>query len=116
MRHQKRAHKLRSTTSQRRALLRQLATSLVLYDSIETTEAKAKALRPYAEKLVTSAANDSVARRRRAVVALANKRAVKKLFEVIGPKYKDRPGGYLRIRKTTRRAGDSALQAVISFV
>ncbi|MBI2050692.1 MAG: 50S ribosomal protein L17 [Parcubacteria group bacterium] len=116
MRHQKKANKLRSTASQRRALLRQLAASLVLYDSIETTEAKAKALRPYAEKLVTSAADDSVARRRRAVISLANKRAVKKLFEVIGPKYKGRPGGYLRIRKTTPRPGDSGLQAIISFV
>lgn len=94
----------------------QLAASLVLYDSIETTVAKAKAIRPYAEKLVTLAKIDSVYRRRRADVALRRKNAVKKLFEVIGPKYKDRSGGYLRIRKTSRRVGDAAEQAIISFV
>lgn len=96
--------------------MRSLAASLVLHEKIETTVAKAKALRPYAEKLVTLAGTDSVAARRRADVALRRKNAVKKLFEVLGPKYKERPGGYLRIRKTTRRVGDAAEQAVISFV
>ena len=116
MRHRKRANKLRSTGSQRRELMRELAASLVLHEKIETTVAKAKALRPYAERLVTLAKTDSVTRRRTAAVALRRKNAVKKLFEVIGPKYQDRAGGYLRIRRTTRRAGDAAEQATISFV
>ncbi|MDZ4221287.1 MAG: 50S ribosomal protein L17 [Patescibacteria group bacterium] len=116
MRHGHHKVRLGNSRGHQKAMLAQLAAHLVLHEKIETTESKAKALRPYAERLVTLAKVDSVTARRRADRALGGKNAVKKLFEVIGPKYKERAGGYLRIRKTTLRAGDSGQQAIISFV
>jgi len=116
MRHQKNKKLPGYTHEHRLSMISNQATSLILHEKIETTVAKAKSLRPYVERLITSAKEDSLAARRRALVKLSHKNAVKKLFEVIGPKYKDRKGGYLRIRRTTRRDGDSAEKAQISLV
>lgn len=100
----------------RRMLLRNLASSLFFYEKIETSLAKARQLRPYAEKLITLAKNDSVAARRRAYRQLTHERAVKKLFAQIGPRYKNRRGGYTSIHKAASRPGDRAKMAVISLL
>ena len=116
MRHRKKIIKLNRSRTHRIALLKQLATSLFLYEQIETTVAKAKAVKPYAERLITCAKQDTPTARRSARVKLLHKNAVCKLFEVIGPKYSNRAGGYARITRTARREGDSAEKAVISLV
>ncbi|MBI1961579.1 MAG: 50S ribosomal protein L17 [Parcubacteria group bacterium] len=116
MRHRSNKLGFGRTPEYRKALLRSLAAGLVLHEKIKTTEARARALRPYAERLVTLAKVDSVAGRRKAGRALSHKSAVKKLFLVLGPKYRGRPGGYVRIRKASPRAGDAGKQAIISFV
>ena len=116
MRHRKTITKLGRPSAQRKALMSNLATSFFLYEKIETTVAKAKALRSYAEKLITLAKEDTVAHRRKADKMLEHRNAVKKLFKVIGPKYKDRKGGYASIRRTTKRQGDSAEKAIITLV
>ena len=102
---------------QRRALLKSLARALVLEERISTTEAKAKALRPYVERLVTYAKKNTLASRRLAVVKLGDKDAVKKLFATIGPRYEKRAGGYTRVTKRTKRGfNDARKMAYISFV
>jgi len=104
-------------TSQYRALLRSLARSLVLEERIGTTEAKAKALRPFIERLVTLAKKNTLASRRLAKTRLGDTAAVKKLFDSIGPRYTDRKGGYTRVVKRTKRgANDARKLAYISFV
>lgn len=104
-------------TGQRRALLRSLARSLVLEERISTTEAKAKALRPYVERLVTYAKKNTLASRRLALSRLGDKRAVKKLFDSIGPRYQERAGGYTRVVKRGKRgANDARKLAYIAFV
>jgi large subunit ribosomal protein L17 len=105
------------TRDQRAALLRSLARSLILHEGIKTTEAKAKELRPYIEKLVTRGKNDTLANRRLVAARLGNDKEVsKKLFEEIAPKYKERSGGYTRIVRLYRRPGDAATVAHIAFV
>lgn len=116
MRHRKEKIHLGRSRAHRKELISQLATSLFLYEKIETTVAKAKAVRPYAEKLITLGAKDTVASRRSADKKLTHKNAVKKLFEVLGPKYKERAGGYTRIRRSGIRQGDSGEKAIISLV
>ena len=116
MRHQKKTIQIGQRKLSSKTLLSQLATSLFLYDKIETTVAKAKALRSYSERLVTLAKEDTVAHRRQADRSLMHKNAVKKLFEVIGPKYKDRDGGYTSIHRTNLRKGDASEKAIISLV
>jgi len=116
MRHRVKKIHLGRTKSHRTMLLKQLAVSLFLYEDIETTLAKAKKLRPYAERLITLAKEDSVTLRRKAGTKLTHKNAVKKLFEVIGPQYKTRAGGYTRIRRSYRREGDRAEMARIALV
>jgi len=116
MRHRKERIHLGRKQSHVKELISQLATSLFLYEKLETTIAKAKVLRPYVEKLITLGAKDTVAGRRMADKKLTHKNAVKKLFEVIGPKNKDRKGGYTRIRRTSIRKGDSGEKAIISLV
>lgn len=116
MRHRKEKLHLGRKQSHRKELISQLSTSLFLYEKVETTVAKAKALRSYVEKLITLGAKDSVVNRRMADKKLTHKNAVKKLFEVIGPKFKERKGGYTRIRRTSVRKGDAAERAVISLV
>ncbi|MBU1131148.1 50S ribosomal protein L17 [Patescibacteria group bacterium] len=116
MRHRNKIKILDRKKAPRESLLNNLACQLILYEKITTTLAKAKVLRPRAEKLVTRAKQDTVANRRLILAKLPVKKAVKKLFEVIGPRYKERAGGYVRITKTGVRKGDGALMAVIEFV
>lgn len=114
--------KLGRTSSQRKALLRDLVTDLIINDRITTTESKAKELRKVADKMVTLAKKDTLASRRRAAAfvrfeqADEDHNALQKLFAVIGPRYTDRNGGYTRIIKTTPRRGDGAPMAIIEFV
>lgn len=108
--------KLSRDTNARRALLRNLAADLILHEKIVTTEAKAKAVRPVVEKLVTRAKKDSSVSRRYLTARLDRENAVRKLLELIGPTFKERPGGYVRIIKLPPRAGDNAEMAVIEFV
>lgn len=116
MRHQKTTKTLSRKVGPRKALLKNLANSLILYEKIRTTEVKAKTLKPKVEKMVTRAKVDSLHNRREILKTLPTKNAVKKLFEVIGPKYKERKGGYLRITKLEPRKGDGAKMAIIEFV
>lgn len=117
MRHHNANRKFGRTRNQRRTLLKSLALNLIIKGKIKTTDAKARELRPYAEKLVTSAKKDTLASRRLVTAKLINRKAeVKKLFEVIAPKYKDVKGGYTRIVKMPRRAGDASKMAIIEFI
>jgi len=96
---------------------RNMASSIIEHERITTTTVKAKAIRPFVEKLVTLSRNDSVHNRRRAFALLRNKDAVTKLFETLGPRFAERPGGYLRILKLSKpRLGDAAERAIIEFV
>lgn len=113
----KKARTFGRPSNQRRALMRSLARSLVLEERISTTEAKAKALRPFVERLVTYAKKDTLASRRLAKARLGDDEAVKKLFGAIGPRYADRAGGYTRIvKRALRGANDARKLAYISFV
>ena len=116
MRHNRKGKSLGRTKGPRVALMRSLATSFVVYEKIKTTQAKAKVLRPVVEKLITLAKNDTLHNRRQALSFLYTEGAVKKLFEVLGPKYKERKGGYTRITKLVPRANDGAEIAVIELV
>ena len=116
MRHRVAHRKLGRTTEHRMALLRNLAASLISHERIRTTEAKAKELRPFVEKLVTLGKRDSLHARRRALAVLPQKDSVKKLFGEISPRFSARPGGYTRILKLGPRQGDGALMAFIEFV
>lgn len=108
--------KLGRNQGHRKALMRNLATSLILHDRIKTTDAKAKALRSVAEKMVTLGKQGDLAARRRAAAFLNHPGAVKRLFEEIAPRYKDREGGYTRILKLGVRRGDAAPVSLIEFV
>ncbi|MDP2671805.1 MAG: 50S ribosomal protein L17 [bacterium] len=103
-------------TNQRKALFRSLAVSLILHEKIETTQAKAKAVRPILEKLITKAKKADIHSRRQVAGSLGNPNAVAKMFDLVGPKFKTRPGGYLRITKLNPRFGDRAKMAKIEFV
>ncbi|MFC1622494.1 50S ribosomal protein L17 [Patescibacteria group bacterium] len=116
MRHQKTKRTLGRKTAPRKALLKNLLNSLVLYEKIKTTEIKAKEIKPLMERIVTRAKVDSLHNRREIMKKLPTKNSVKKLFEVLGPKYKTRKGGYLRIVKLGERKGDGAKMALIEFV
>jgi large subunit ribosomal protein L17 len=117
MRHLKRGRKLNRTPSHRKAMVRNLVSSLFIHGRVITTPAKAKEARPFAEKLITLAKNGSMHARRRAVSLLDNTKIVGSLFNEIGPRYKDRPGGYSRIlRLAKRRVGDSAPQVLFELV
>jgi len=111
-----RLRKLGRTSSHRRALLRSLVTSLVLHGRIETTETKAKAVKPLADKMVTLGKRGDLHARRQAAAFLMQPEAVKKLFDDIAPKYAERNGGYTRILKTGPRRGDAAPMAIIEWV
>ena len=115
MRHRKIGRKLGRDSSHRKAMFRNMAASLIEFESISTTLPKAKELRRTLEPLITLAKEDGVTRRRMAFNKLRNKAAVGKLFNEIGPRFKDRPGGYLRILKKGRRPGDSAPMALIQL-
>ena len=115
MRHKKIGRRLGRDSSHRKAMFRNMAASLIEHESISTTLAKAKELRRTFEPLITLAKEDDVSRRRRAFDKIRNKAAVGKLFNEIGPRFKDRPGGYLRILKKGSRPGDSAPMALIQL-
>lgn len=116
MRHRSKKVTLDRKAGARKALLKNLAFQLILYEKITTTEAKAKALRPLVERLITSGKQNTPARRRALLRILPTEQAVAKIFEVLGPRYAERPGGYTRIVKKPQRQGDAARMAVIEFV
>jgi large subunit ribosomal protein L17 len=116
MRHGKVHRKLNRTAEHRKAMFANMAASLIKHEQIITTLPKAKELRPIVEKLVTLAKKGGLSARRQAVAEMRDAVQVKKLFDVIGPRYKDRDGGYTRIMKAGFRYGDNAAKAVIEFV
>ena len=116
MRHMKSGRKLNRNSAHRKAMFRNMATSLFAHEIIKTTVPKAKELRRVAEPLITLAKEDSVAHRRLAFNRLRDRDAVTKLFNELGPRYVDRPGGYLRIMKCGYRAGDKAPMAYVELV
>ena len=116
MRHRESGRKLNRNSSHRKAMFRNMAASLIEHEIIKTTLPKAKELRRIAEPLITMAKNDNVAKRRLAFSRLRNRSVVTKLFNEIGPRYKERPGGYLRILKCGFRTGDKAAMAIVELV
>ena len=116
MRHRKAGRKLGRNPSQRRALLRQLAISMILHERITTTEAKAKSLRPVVEKLITMARDDSPHHRKLVMSKIDHPLATAKLFDVIAPRFDAAPGGYTRISKLGPRRGDAAPLALIELI
>lgn len=116
MRHRQAGRKLQRTKEQRRALLRNLATSFFEHERIVTTEAKAKDLRRVAEKLITRARKDNVHSRRLAASYLTNRSSLDRLFKEIAPRCEDRNGGYTRIVKLGPRPGDAAMMCAIELV
>lgn len=116
MRHRESGRRLNRTSSHRKAMFSNMAVSLVHHEVLKTTLPKAKELRRVAEPLITLAKSDSVARRRQAFARLRDRAAVTKLFDELGPRYRERPGGYLRILKCGFRGGDSAPMALVELV
>ena len=116
MRHKVAGYKLGRTTSHRRSLLRNMATSLIIEERIETTVPKAKALRPTVEKMITLGKRGTLAARRQALSYLMTDEAVNKLFDTIGPRFGDRSGGYTRIVRTAWQKGDGADKAFIELL
>ncbi|MDC9701756.1 MAG: 50S ribosomal protein L17 [Alphaproteobacteria bacterium] len=116
MRHRKAGRRLNRTWSHRAAMFRNMASALIKHEQIVTTLPKAKDLRSFVEKLVTLADRGDLHARRSAYARLSEKSAVAKLFDVLGPRYKERPGGYTRVLKAGYRYGDNAPMAVIEFV
>jgi large subunit ribosomal protein L17 len=116
MRHGNAHRKLNMTTPHRRAVMANMAASLIRHEQITTTLPKAKELRPYVEKLVTLAKKGGLANRRLAIARIRDKDAVGKLFETLGERYKTRAGGYVRVLKAGFRQGDNAPMAIIELV
>jgi len=116
MRHRHAGRKLGRTTAHREMMMSNLVTSLLLYEKIITTAAKAKELRSVAEKMVTLAKREDLSARRQAAEVVNDDKALKKLFDTLGARYRDRGGGYTRITKLDYRMGDGAPLAAIEFV
>jgi large subunit ribosomal protein L17 len=116
MRHKKGVNKLGRTGPHRRALMRNLATELFRHERIETTDAKAKALRSVAEKLITLAKRGDLHARRQAASQIQDRDTLKKLFSDLADRYQDRPGGYTRVLKLGNRTGDNSPMAMIELV
>lgn len=116
MRHRRKGRQLGRTASHRKAMLSNMATSLFRHEQIRTTTAKAKELRPFAERLITLARRGDLPARRLAARALHDKEILKKLFDTLGPRYADRDGGYTRILKLGEREGDGAQIALVRLV
>jgi len=116
MRHRNAGFKLGRNTSHRRALLRSLVTSVIVEDRVETTVAKAKAVRPHVEKMITLGKKGDLHSRRQALSFLQTDTAVSRLFETVAPRYGDRQGGYLRIVRTGFRKGDGGETAFIELL
>ena len=116
MRHRVRGRKLNRTATHRKAMFANMSASLIKHEQIVTTLPKAKELRPIVEKLITLAKRGGLAARRRAASEIRDEAMAKKLFEVLGPRYVDRNGGYTRVLKAGFRYGDNAAMAVIELV
>ena len=116
MRHRKKGRALSRTASHKKATMRNMATSLFLHERIETTTAKAKELRPFAERLITLGKRGDLHARRLARRLIADRQVLGKLFDDIGPRFTERPGGYTRILKLGNRRGDAAEMALIELV
>lgn len=116
MRHRNAGYKLGRNTSHRRALLRNLVTSILMEDRVETTITKAKAARPHVEKMITLGKKGDVHSRRQALAYLQTRESVTRLFETVAPRYGDRNGGYLRITRSSFRRGDGAEKAFIELL
>ncbi len=116
MRHRQSGRRLNRNSPHRKAMMSNMTNSLFSHEVIQTTLPKAKELRRYAEPLITLAKEDSVARRRQAFSRLRDKASVGKLFTELGPRYKERPGGYTRILKCGFRPGDNAPMALVELV
>jgi large subunit ribosomal protein L17 len=116
MRHRNGGFKLGRNTSHRRAMLRNLVTSIILNDRVETTITKCKASRPLVEKMITLGKKGDVHSRRQALAYLMTDEAVTRLFNVVSPRYSTRPGGYLRIVRTGARKGDAAEMAIVELL
>jgi len=116
MRHRVAGRKLQRTSSHRAALFRNMAAALIKHEQITTTTAKAKELRPYVEKLITLAKKGGLSNRRLAHARLLDETQLKKLFDVIAPRYEGRAGGYTRVIKAGIRASDAAAMAIIELV
>lgn len=115
MRHHDRNKKLGREKNQRGALMKSLARSLVLHEKIKTTETKAKALRPYVERLITQSKKNTIPARRMVISKIGTDGA-KKMFDILGPKYKERRGGYTRVTKLQRRNSDDSKMSLIELV
>jgi large subunit ribosomal protein L17 len=116
MRHAVAGRKLSRPTGHRLALYRNLVTDLLRYERVQTTLAKARAIQPIAEKVLTGGKTDTVHHRRVAAAQLFDPKIVQKLFDVLGPRFAERPGGYTRILKLGKRLGDAADIAIIELV
>jgi large subunit ribosomal protein L17 len=116
MRHRQSGKRLGRNTSHRKAMLRNMVTSLLEHEKITTTDARAKELRPIAEKLITLAKRGDLHSRRLATEVVRDRKTVSKLFERIAPRYAERPGGYTRIIKLGHRLGDNAALSMITLV
>ena len=116
MRHRKKGRKLSRTASHKRATMRNLAASLFRHGRIETTTAKAKELRPFAERLITLAKRGDLHARRLAATKIQDRQVLGSLFDDIGPRFSERPGGYTRILKLGNRKGDAAEMSLIELV
>ena len=116
MRHRKKGRKLSRTPSHKKATMRNMATSLFRHERIETTTAKAKELRPYAERLITLARRGDLHARRLAATKIQDREVLGKLFSDIAPRFAERPGGYTRILKLGHRKGDAAEMSLIELV
>ena len=116
MRHKYSGRKLNRTSSHRAAMFKNMMASLIEHEEIKTTVPKAKELRGFVERLITISKIDTVAKRRIVFSRVRSKEAVSKLFNDLGPRFKERPGGYLRILKCGYRAGDKAPMAIVQLV
>jgi large subunit ribosomal protein L17 len=116
MRHRKKGTKLGRKKKPRETMLHNLAASVVIYEKVKTTEAKAKAVKPMLERMITTAKKGDLTARRRLIAKLTQEKAVEKLMDVLGDKYKERPGGYCRIVKLGYRAGDGARMVQLELV
>ncbi|MDD4271806.1 MAG: 50S ribosomal protein L17 [Patescibacteria group bacterium] len=116
MRHRVKGKKLDRKKAPRELMLRNLASSIIIYEKVKTTEAKAKTVKPLLEKIITASTKGDLASRRKLISLLPQPMAVKKAMEILAVKYKDRRGGYLRITKLGKRLGDNASMVQIELV
>ncbi len=116
MKHRVKGKKLDRKKAPREAMLKNLASSVIIYEKVKTTEAKAKAVKPILEKIITKSKKNNLASRRELISLLPQKMAVKKAMEILADRYKERKGGYLRIIKLKNRLGDNANMVQIELV